>query len=101
MFPEEISRLEQERSPGVLRLSTHLRNSRENLFLFDILRTHLTFTDLLSKFPDLFPGALTRSPEALQGAATEWKHLADAYTEVGEQVPDFPLFVEIQEELGL
>jgi hypothetical protein len=101
MFREEISRLEQDRSPGVSRFSTHLRNSRENLFLFDILRTPLTFTDLMSKFPDLLPAALTQSPEALKGAATEWKHLTDLYAQLGAQVPDFPLYVEIQEGLGL
>jgi hypothetical protein len=101
MFQEEISRLEQVRTPGISRFSNHLRNSRENLFLFDILHEPLDIESLTSKYPDLMPVALTRSPGALKGAATEWKHLSDFHIQVDGQVPDFPLYIEIQEGLGL
>ena len=77
-------------------------HSRENRFLFDILRPRVgeTFTDWRRRYPDLLEEALHRSSESLDLAASEWKYFTDQFFR-DHPVLDNPQFVEIQEGLGL
>lgn len=101
LFQSELSRIEQEK----LSSSTWSRmflHSRENRFLFDILRPRVgeTFTDWRRRYPDLLEEALYRSSESLALAASEWKSFTDQFFR-DRPVLDNPQFVEIQEGLGL
>lgn len=102
-FRDEIARLEQDRLPGFSVLSSHLRSSRENIFLYDILRPRAgcTFADIMYKYPDLLPKALSRSPQALKAAAAEWEFFSNLFAEAGLSIPPAPFYLEIQEGLGL
>ena len=51
-------------------------HSRENRFLFDILRIGLNFLELREIYPDLLAEALYRSSENLALAASEWRAFA-------------------------
>lgn len=102
-FREEISRLEKERLQGAPWFSRHLRNSRENFFLFDVLQPRVgsTFADLETKYPDLLPLALKRSSETWKAAAAEWEYFVNLIGEAGAPYLGTPFYVEIQEGLGL
>jgi hypothetical protein len=102
-FREEITRLEKDRLHGVPWFSHDLRNSRENLFLFDVLRPRIgsTFADLEIKYPDLLPLALKRSPGTWKAAAAEWELFVNLIGEAGAPYLRAPFYVEIQEGLGV
>jgi len=102
-FREEITRLEKERLQRAPWLSHHFWNSRENLFLFDVLRPRIgsTFADLEIKYPDLLPLALKRSPGTWKAAAAEWEYFVNLIGEAGASYLRAPFYVEIQEGLGL
>jgi hypothetical protein len=77
-------------------------HSRENLFVFDVLRIGYSFTKLKEIHPDLFSEALARKPTRIEQAAAEWKSFAEEkYSSKGLVIPDYPQFVQIQETLGL
>jgi hypothetical protein len=76
--------------------------SRENSFLYDILNWGFNLPYLQQKYPELLAEALRRTPETLSLAAYEWKIFADVYFRQGNRtVPDLPIYVEIQEALGI
>jgi hypothetical protein len=102
-FRQEITRLEKERLQGAPWLSHHLLNSRENLFLFDVLRPRIgsTFAGLAIKYPDLLSLALKRSPGTWKSAAAEWEYFVSLIGEAGAPYLQTPFYVEIQEGLGL
>lgn len=77
------------------------QHSRENQFLFDILRLGSNFSTLQDNFPELFAEALYRSPETLALAKSEWTTFANQfYLDAGLQIPEYPQYMEIQVALG-
>ena len=101
LFRKELCRLELENSSST-EWSQMFLHSRENSFLFDILRVGHNFIKLRENYPDLFEEALLRNPERLSQAATEWKEFVrEKYLSKGLDTPNYPRFVQIQEELGL
>jgi len=101
LFRQELSRLEQKHS-GSTKWSQLFEQSRENLFLFDILRVGYNFTKLRDKYPDLLSEALLRNSERLSEAHAEWGEFTrEKYLSNGLGVPAYPHFVQIQEALGL
>lgn len=103
LFLQELARIEKERSDFDT-LSTIYANSDENQFIERVLfwtpSINLVFLDVL--FPDYFEKAIQRTPEALALAASEWEKLTTTYYRQMERpVPDWPLYVEIQEGLGI
>ena len=77
-------------------------HSKENAFLFDILRVGYDFIKLRENHPNLLAEALLRNPDRLAQAAAEWKAFTqENYLNKGLSVPNDSQFVEIQEALGL
>ena len=77
-------------------------HSRENRFLFDILRMGRNFLELREIYPDLLAEALHRFSENLTLTASEWRAFtADFYLDKNLTIPDYPEYVEIQEALGI
>lgn len=101
LFKQELSRLEQQNSDSTT-WSRLFEHSRENLFLFDILRAGYNFTKLRDKYPDLLSEALFRNSERLSEAQVEWVEFTwKKYLSNGLDVPAYPHFVQIEEALGL
>jgi len=100
-FQTELIRLEQERSSSS-EFSHMLLHSREHMFLREIL-FHGAKLDFLSlRYPELISEALERSSEDLALAASLWTEFSQTFfTSRGCGVPDLPLYVEIQEGLGI
>lgn len=68
----------------------------------DIVRFGYGFKKLQKNHPRLLTEALRRSPENLARAASEWKAFTDEiYINRDIAVPDYPMYVEIKEALGL
>ena len=97
IFQDELRRLELKTSSST-EWSEMFLHSKENKFLFDILRRGFGFKALRERHPDFLAEALLRTPDRISLAAAEWKSFAESK---GLSVPDYPLFVEIQEALGL
>ena len=77
-------------------------HSKENRFLFDILRLGHGFPRLRKDYPELLAEILYRSSETLPLAESEWTTFADEfYITLGLEVPEYPQYLEIQEALGL
>jgi hypothetical protein len=101
LFRDALCRIERENS-GVTKWSETFLKSRENVFLNDILIWKRTLPYLQQMHPELLEEALHRTPERLALAASEWKLFVDKYFIAWNQtVPDWPLYVEIQETLGI
>jgi hypothetical protein len=103
LFEHELSRLEQE-AFFFTEWSQMFLHSKENQVLFFLLRRTkgMTLAYLRRKYPEIMSEALYRSPETLKLAASEWKVFTDEYfISHGWPVPDWPQYVEIQEELEL
>lgn len=101
LFRQELSRIEWEKSSST-QWSRMFLHSRENTFLFDMLRLGHGLTILRKDYPDILADALYRSSETLALAESEWMKFADEFfTSRGFQVPEYPQYVEIQEALGL
>jgi hypothetical protein len=101
LFRQELHRIEEENS-GTTKWSQMFSYSRENVFLFDILRLGFDFISLRKNHPDYLAEALRRNPDTLSRAATEWKIFTqEKYFDYNLSVPNYPLFIEIQEALGL
>src|SRR5438046_7793714 len=78
LFHQELSRIEWEKSSS-RQWSQMFRHSKENQFLFDILRLGSSFSRLQDSYPDLFAEALYRSPETLTLAKSEWTTFANQF----------------------
>ena len=101
LFRYELRRIEQEKSSST-EWSQMFLQSKENKFLYDILNWGCSLPFLQQKYPELLAEALRRTPDTLTLAAFEWKTFADAYfIRRNHSVPDLPLYVEIQEALGI
>lgn len=101
LFRQELRRIEQQNSNST-EWSQLFEHSRENVFLFDILRVGYNFTILRDKYPDLLSAALLRNSERLSEAQAEWEEFTrEKYLNNGLPVPAYPHFVQIQEALGL
>jgi hypothetical protein len=102
-FQEEIERLDRLR-PSAQRLS-HLYNSshsNEALFLHVTLVTPLNTTRLAKINATLVEKILERSPENLANIASQWHSFTEQFfTSKGRPVPDWPQYVNVQEELGI
>ena len=100
LFQDELTRIEQEKSSSS-EWSQMFLHSRENMFLHDILKGE-GFPVFQQKYPELLMEALHRSAETLTLAASEWKaFVEDFFRDKGRAVPDSPLYVEIQEGIGI
>jgi hypothetical protein len=76
-------------------------NSRENMFLYDILMGD-RFLVLQWKYPELLTEALHRSSKTLESAASEWETFSNEFfISKGRPVPNSSQYVEIQEALGI
>ena len=101
LFQQELSRIEWERSSST-QWSQMFLHSKENQFLFNMLRFGHPLSTLRKDYPDLMAEALYRSSETLALAESEWKAFVDDYyIASGLQLPAYPQYVEVQEALGL
>ena len=101
LFQSELSRIEQERSFST-QWSQLFQHSKENEFLFDILRSGCSIADLRWKYSEFLAEALHRSPETLEQAASEWETFVDEFfRNQGRVIPNWPQYVEIQEGVGI
>jgi hypothetical protein len=101
LFQQELSRIEWEKSSST-KWSQMFLHSKENMFLFDILRLGHPLSTLRKDYPDLIAETLYRSSEALAFAKSEWTAFVDDYyIASGLQLPEYPQYVEVQEALGL
>ena len=100
-FQTELTRIEKDRSSSS-EFSHMLLHSREHMFLREIL-FHAANLDFLNlRYPDLMSEALERSSENLALASALWTEFSHTFfTSRGWEVPDLPLYVEIQEGLGI
>ena len=100
-FQTELIRLEQQTSSSS-NLSHMLLHSREHMFLREILLHCKDFPFLKLRHPELLSEALERSSKNMAIAASLWAEFSNTfYTSRGRPVPDLPLYVEIQEGLGI
>jgi hypothetical protein len=105
LFRTELLRIEQNRSSSDQFSILH-QESKRHLFLDDLHYIHNwtpeAINDHLLLFPDLVKEALNRSPVRLARAAVEWNSFANQfYTMRGRPVPDWPMYVQIQEDFGI
>ena len=100
LFRSELSRIEQERPLN--NLSLLYLDSRENLFISHVLLFKGRTLPLLQKYHSVFiKDALTRTSDTMSHAAREWDEFAyNFFRKQGRPIPDWPLYVELQEELG-
>jgi hypothetical protein len=101
-FSQEITRLERERSSSDTLSQLQLNSdSDENVFLIDLI-TSTRFSRIREKHGTSLAEALKQSPDTLAGAAAAWTCFADTFfRNRGRPVPDWPIYVEIQEALGI
>ena len=100
-MPPGAGRIEWEKSSST-QWSQMFLHSKENRFLFDILRSGHSLLTLRKEYPDLLTEILYRSSERLALAKSEWIAFIDEhYIRSGLQVPEYSQYVEIQEALGL
>jgi hypothetical protein len=101
LFQDELCRIEREKS-GSTKICQMFLQSRENMFLNDILNWGESLPYLQQKYPELLAEALHRTPGTLALAASEWKSFMNEYfMDRNRKVPDWPRYVEIQEALGI
>ena len=99
LFQKELTCIEQEKSST--EWSRMFLHSRENKFLYDTLMGG-NFTDIQWKYPEPLAEAFHRSPQTLTLAASQWKEFTNEYFGGKDgSVPGLPLYVEIQECLGI
>ena len=97
----ELIRIERQTSSS-RKLSPILLYSHEHMFLREILLHCVDFQFLKLRYPELLSEALERSPENIAMAASLWVEFSNTfYISQGLPVPDLPLYVEIQEGLGI
>jgi hypothetical protein len=99
-FTEEFARLERERSSSDVLSKLHL-NSDENIFLTHLIQKEV-FSVIREKHGSAVVEALKQSPDTLAGAAAAWTSFGDTFfRNRGRPIPDWPIYVEIQEALGI
>ena len=101
-FHQELTRIEKERT-WIYSLSELYLESRKSRFLERLLtKRHWDFPLLQQHYDDLLASALEPSPEALSAAADAWEWFKYSYFgKYRLPVPDWPVYVEIQEGLGI
>lgn len=99
---QELAQLEAE-SPNVIhKTAANLGSSAENWFLFNILHIGLNLTTLQEIMPNQLAEALTKSPATMKRIRSEWElFVVNFFTDRGRPLPDWPIYVDIQEELGI
>jgi hypothetical protein len=101
LFLKEFARIEEERSKSN-NLSSLYNNSDKNVFVERILFWLVSNGLLELVHPEYMAEALKKTPETLAAAASEWDRFSNTYyRDLGRPVPDWPVFEEIQEGLGL
>jgi hypothetical protein len=92
----------EEKTSRSTNFSQMLLHTRENMFLSDILLQGVKLETLRWSHPEILSNALQWSSENMEMAASLWAEFSNLfYTSRGRQVPELPLFVEIQEGLGV
>jgi hypothetical protein len=100
-FQTELSRIEQKTS-SASNFSDMLLHSREHMFLREILVHYQGISFLKQRYPEIVSEALERSPKNIAIAASLWAEFSNTfYISRGRPIPDIPLYVEIQEGLGM
>lgn len=101
LFLKEFARIEEERSKSNT-LSSLYNNSDKNVFVERILFWLVSNGLLELVHPEYMAEALKKTPETLAAAASEWEKFSNTYyRDLGRPVPDWRVFEEIQEGLGL
>jgi hypothetical protein len=102
IFREELHHIELNHS-STTKLSQLLLYSEENRFLDRILlRKSNNLPRLQTYYPELLSEALDHSPKALARARVEWEAFTHRFfTNRARPIPDWPLYVQIQEGLGI
>jgi len=101
LFQSELNRIERKKSFST-EWSQMFQQSKENEFLFDILRSGCDIADLRWKYREFLTEALHRSQETIKQAASEWEAFVDEFfRNKGRVIPDWPQYVEIQEGVGI
>jgi hypothetical protein len=97
----ELRRIEAERLSSNY-FSSLCEDSKRNFFLHNLLPRLNDLEVLRGSFSEYIEDLLDRSPERLAYAASKWKSLSQKFfLDKGRPVPDWPMYVEIQEELGI
>lgn len=100
-FLAELTRIEQQKS-SLTKLSQMFLHSREHMFLYEILSQSVNFRFLRWRHSQFLAEALQRSSKTIAMAASEWDEFSNFfYISRGYPIPDIPLYVEIQEALGI
>jgi hypothetical protein len=99
LFLRELTHLNEQNSQN---FSSLYKDSAENKFLFDLIHFGGDFRSLEYRFPLIMQKALRRSPENLRLAASLWTEFSERiFLNRNLQVPDWRVYVEIQEALGI
>jgi hypothetical protein len=101
-FRQELARFEQERSSSDTLSQLYLK-STENRFLYQVLlwkgQRLPDFQEFHSEFME---EALERTLDNLALAASVWEQFSnDFFRKQGRPIPDWPMYVEIQKDLGI
>jgi hypothetical protein len=101
LFLKDLAQIEEKRSGSNI-LSSLYNNSDENVFVERVLFWLVSNGLLELVHPEYMEEALKKTPETLALAASEWEKFSNIYfRKLGRPVPDWPVFEEIQEGLGL
>jgi hypothetical protein len=101
LFSQQLDRIEQERISSDLLSQLHLNSEEKNIFLLDIV-TMSNMSIIQQRHSKFMAEALKESPDKLSRAAAAWEGIADTlFRKRGRPVPDWPIYVEIQETLGI
>jgi hypothetical protein len=104
IFFKELRRIESEHLSSDY-LSTLCQDSTRNLFLYYLYAYgHVNDLEVFRGvgFSQFVDDLLDRSPERLARASSEWKLFSQKFfINRGRPVPDWAMYMEIQEELGI
>lgn len=101
LYRQTIRQIEDNRTSNH-DLSKLYLESQENLILTRILRFSFDIPSLMEYHEDILAEPLTRSQKNLEAARAQWDNLVDeSFRKRGRGLPDWPIFVEIQEGLGI
>jgi hypothetical protein len=105
LYVETLRQLQEERSALGHQSTMDVdlsQCSETSHFLLLLLRYGIPLKTLEIWAPNTLKEALQRTPETLTRATGVWKDMTDRFfRNLGRPVPDWPGFVEIQEELGI
>jgi hypothetical protein len=104
-FHQELRRIEMERSPNSSAITSQWLNAERNVFTLMVIISwsgYLNDQFLETKHKKFFDEALERSPENMKLARAEWEWFVETfYTQMGRPLPDWPIYIEIQEGLRI